>query len=138
MAWYANLPHLNAFLNASSAALLLLGYISIRRKLIARHHRFMLACIATSGAFLLSYLIYHAQAGSVRFQGQGWIRPFYFGILLSHTVLAAVIVPLVLYTVLLAFRKRFDTHRRVARWTFPVWMYVSITGVLVYLMLYHW
>ena len=134
---YSDLPHLNATLNASSALLLLLGYISIRRRSVVRHRNLMLSGLGCSAAFLASYLVYHAHAGSVRFQGRGWVRPVYFTLLLSHTVLAAAIVPLIAITLLLALRKRFAGHRRVARWTFPLWMYVSITGVIVYLMLYH-
>lgn len=137
MTLYSYLPHLNAVLNALSALLLLLGYLSIRRKNITRHRRFMLAGLGCSTAFLVSYLVYHAHAGSVRFQGQGWIRPVYFTILLSHTVLAALIVPLVAITLRFALGKRFAQHRSVARWTFPLWIYVSVTGVIVYLMLYH-
>jgi uncharacterized membrane protein YozB (DUF420 family) len=97
----------------------------------------MLAGLFASGAFLLSYLVYHSRAGSVRFQGEGWIRVLYFSILLSHTVLAALIVPMALVTVWLALKRRFDKHIRIARWTFPIWVYVSLTGVAVYWMLYH-
>ncbi len=137
MGYYSLLPHLNAVLNAASALLLLLGYISVRRRNITRHRKFMLAGLGSSAAFLLSYLVYHAHAGSVRFQGQGWIRTVYFIILLSHTVLAALIVPLIAVTLRFALGRRFERHRSVARWTFPLWIYVSITGVIVYLMLYH-
>jgi uncharacterized membrane protein YozB (DUF420 family) len=97
----------------------------------------MTGALGVSAAFLVSYLIYHAQAGSVRFQGQGWIRTVYFAILLTHTILAAAVLPLVLVTLHLALKKKFDRHRRIARWTFPIWAYVSVTGVVVYLMLYH-
>jgi putative membrane protein len=137
MTSYSDLPHLNAILNASSALLLLFGYVSIRRRNINLHRLFMLAGLGCSAAFLISYLLYHAHAGSVRFQGKGWIRPVYFSVLLSHTFLAALIVPLVAITLRLALRKQFSGHRRVARWTFPLWIYVSITGVIVYIMLYH-
>jgi uncharacterized membrane protein YozB (DUF420 family) len=97
----------------------------------------MLGAMFVSAAFLTSYLIYHAQAGSVRFQGQGWIRTVYFAILLTHTILAAAVLPLALVTLRLALKQNFDRHRRIARWTFPIWTYVSVTGVVVYLMLYH-
>ncbi len=97
----------------------------------------MISSLGTSLLFLASYLLYHSHAGSVRFQGQGWIRPVYFGILISHTILAAVILPLVLITLRLALKKQFIRHKRVARWTLPLWLYVSTTGVLVYLLLYH-
>ena len=96
----------------------------------------MLTAVATSAIFLVSYLVYHAQVGSVRFTGQGPVRAIYFGILITHTVLAAAIVPLVLRTLYLALKRRFDAHRRIARWTFPIWMYVSVTGVVIYVMLY--
>ena len=96
----------------------------------------MLAAVGCSTLFLISYLIYHYQVGSVRFQGQGWIRPVYFTILITHTILAAAVVPLALITLTRALREKFDRHRRIARWTLPIWLYVSITGVIVYLMLY--
>lgn len=97
----------------------------------------MSLAVAASTAFLVSYLYYHAQVGSVPFQGQGWVRPVYFTILLTHTVLAVTIVPLVLITLTRALREQFDRHRRIARWTFPLWLYVSVTGVVIYWMLYH-
>jgi putative membrane protein len=131
-----DLPTLNALLNAASALLLSLAYRAIKRREIDRHHRLMLSAVWTSAAFLVSYLVYHAQVGSVRFQGQGAVRPVYFAILLTHTLLAALTVPMVLRTLFLALKKRFPEHRRAARWTFPVWMYVSVTGVVIYLMLY--
>lgn len=96
----------------------------------------MLAAFFCSTVFLISYLVYHFQVGSVGFKGQGWIRPVYFTILISHTILAAAVVPLALITLFRALRERFDTHRRIARWTFPIWLYVSVTGVVIYLMLY--
>ena len=132
-----HLPTLNACLNATSAAFLLLGYSFIRRKRVQAHRLCMSLAVAASAAFLVSYLYYHAQVGSVRFQGQGWVRPVYFTILLTHTVLAATIVPLVLITLTRALREQFDRHRRIARWTFPLWLYVSVTGVVIYWMLYH-
>jgi putative membrane protein len=134
----ASLPALNAALNATSAMLLIAGFVSIRSGKTALHTGCMLAACATSTLFLASYLYYHAQVGSVHFTGTGWIRGLYLTILLSHTVLAVVIVPLVLRTLWLAARKRLAAHRAVARWTLPLWLYVSITGVLVYGMLYQW
>jgi uncharacterized membrane protein YozB (DUF420 family) len=131
-----DLPHLNAALNAATALLLLIGYVLIRRRRISAHRRVMLAALATSTVFLASYLAYHAQVGSVRFRGTGPIRTVYFAVLLSHTVLAAAIVPLVALTVVPALRARFDRHRRMARVTLPLWGYVSVTGVVVYWMLY--
>jgi uncharacterized membrane protein YozB (DUF420 family) len=97
----------------------------------------MIAAVVTSSLFLMSYLYYHWQVGSVRFEGQGWIRPVYFAILFSHTVLAAAVVPLVIVTLARALRERFDRHRKIARWTYPIWLYVSVTGVVIYVMLYH-
>jgi uncharacterized membrane protein YozB (DUF420 family) len=131
-----DLPALNAVLNATSAALLATGYVLIRRGRREAHRRAMLAALACSGLFLTSYLVYHFHVGSVRFQGRGPIRTVYFTILLTHTVLAAVIVPLVLMTVVPALRGRFDRHRRWARVTLPLWAYVSVTGVVIYWMLY--
>jgi putative membrane protein len=105
---------------------------------MAAHRAFMLAALASSSLFLASYLYYHAHVGSVHFQGRGWSRPVYFTILTSHTILAAVIVPMVIITLIRALRGRFDRHRAIARWTYPLWMYVSVTGVIVYFMLYRW
>jgi putative membrane protein len=132
----SDLPALNAALNLLSAILLGTGYAYIRRKNIRAHKACMIAALATSTLFLTSYLIYHYNVGSVRFTKEGWIRPVYFFILITHVTLAAVILPLVLRTAYLAFRSRFNQHVRIARWTFPLWMYVSVTGVIVYLMLY--
>ena len=131
-----DLPALNAVLNALSAALLLYGYTRIRRGDRAGHRRAMIAALLSSALFLTSYLTYHAQVGSVRFQGTGFVRTVYFSILLTHTVLAAAIVPLVIATVVRAARGRFEAHRRLARWTLPLWGYVSVTGVVIYWMLY--
>ena len=131
-----DLPTLNAALNATCAVLLLLGYVLIRRGRREAHRRAMLAAVSCSALFLVSYLAYHAQVGSVRFQGQGAIRTVYFTILLTHTVLAAAIVPLVLITLVRALQQRFDRHRRLARVTLPLWAYVSVTGVVIYVMLY--
>jgi uncharacterized membrane protein YozB (DUF420 family) len=131
-----DLPALNAFLNASSALLLATGYVLIRRGRRDAHKRVMLAALASSALFLTSYLVYHAQVGSVRFRGQGAVRTLYFTILLTHTVLAVAIVPLVATTLVPALRGRFDRHRRLARITLPLWAYVSVTGVVIYWMLY--
>jgi uncharacterized membrane protein YozB (DUF420 family) len=131
-----DLPALNALLNATSAVLLFLGWRLIRRGRREAHRRVMLAAVGCSTVFLVSYLAYHAQVGSVRFQGQGAIRIVYFTILISHTILAAAVVPLVLVTLVRALQARFDRHRRLARMTFPIWCYVSVTGVIVYWMLY--
>lgn len=130
-------PALNATLNGTSAILLFVGHRYMRRGAIGKHRRLMIAALCTSTLFLISYLYYHAQVGSVRFQGQGWSRPVYFTILLTHTVLAAAVVPLVLVTLVRALKERFDRHRAIARWTYPIWMYVSVTGVVIYFMLYH-
>ena len=132
----SDLPALNATLNATSAVLLTTGWILIRRGRIAQHRAVMIAAVCTSILFLISYLVYHAQVGSVRFTKQGPIRAVYFTILLTHTVLAVAIVPLVLVTLTRALRARYERHRRIARWTMPIWLYVSVTGVIVYLMLY--
>jgi putative membrane protein len=130
-------PAINAGLNATAAVLLAVGYAAIRRRQISRHRRFMLSALTISALFLVSYLYYHAHAGTTRFAGDGWVRPVYFAILGTHTVLAAVILPLVAVTVSRALRSRFPEHRRIARITLPAWVYVSITGVVVYVMLYH-
>jgi putative membrane protein len=134
--WTAYLPSLNASLNTLSAVLLLLGFWRIRRKDIAGHRRFMISAFVTSTAFLVSYLTYHYLAGSRGFLGEGGIRYFYFTILISHSVLAAALLPLVLITLWRGLQRRYVSHRVIARWTFPIWVYVSVTGVLVYLMLY--
>jgi uncharacterized membrane protein YozB (DUF420 family) len=131
------LPALNACLNASSALLLAAGWGAVRRRQITQHHRLMLSALATSGIFLASYLYYHAHVGTTRFAGAGWIRPVYFAILSTHTVLAAVIVPLLGVTLYHALRAHFSFHRKIARVALPVWLYVSVTGVAVYLLLYH-
>ena len=133
----SDLPTLNAILNSISAVLLTVGYVFIKQKNREAHRRCMLGAFTTSTLFLISYLVYHSKVGSVGFQGQGAIRPVYFAILLTHTVLAMVIVPLVFVTFARALKGNFDRHRRIARWTLPIWLYVSVTGVVVYLMLYH-
>ena len=127
---------LNASLNGVSAVLLACGYAAIRSGKIAVHKTFMVAAFLVSSAFLVSYLVYHYRVGHVAFQGQGWIRPVYFALLLSHTILAVVIVPMILVTLRRAWLERFDRHRIIARWTLPLWLYVSVTGVIVYLMVY--
>ncbi|MGQ9917480.1 MAG: DUF420 domain-containing protein [Bryobacteraceae bacterium] len=132
-----DLPALNALLNATSAVLLITGYRFIRLGRREAHRKAMTAALAVSGLFLASYLIYHAQAGSVRFQKTGWVRPVYFLILLSHTILAACVAPMAVITVWRAWKAHFYRHRRLARITLPLWLYVSVTGVVVYLMLYH-
>ena len=132
----ADLPAVNATLNSISALLLVTGWILIKRGHVAQHRAVMIAAVGTSVLFLVSYLVYHAQVGSVRFTKQGTIRTIYFTILLTHTVLAAAIVPMVLVTLSRGLSARYDAHRRIARWTLPLWIYVSITGVVVYVMLY--
>lgn len=134
---YAMFPAVDAALNGTSAVLLIVGHRMIKRGRMAAHRALMLSAVLTSSLFLVCYLYYHAHVGSVRFQGQGWSRPVYFTILISHTILAAAIVPLVIVTLSRALRERFDRHRAIARWTYPIWLYVSVTGVLVYVMLYH-
>jgi uncharacterized membrane protein YozB (DUF420 family) len=134
---YAIFPAINAALNGTSAVLLVTGHRLIKRGRMAAHRAVMLTALTTSALFLISYLYYHYHVGSVHFRGQGWSRPVYFTILTSHTILAAVIVPLIIVTLTRALRERFDRHRMIARWTFPLWMYVSVTGVIVYFMLYH-
>lgn len=131
------LPAVDATLNAASAVLLVCGYFFIRQRKIAAHRFCMLSALATSAVFLVCYLTYHYFHGVTRFAGQGAVRPFYFALLGSHTVLAATIVPLVLATLYRAWRQRFEPHKRLARWTLPLWLYVSVTGVAVYWMLYH-
>jgi uncharacterized membrane protein YozB (DUF420 family) len=133
---YSIFPKINATLNGSSAVLLIAGRALIVRGKRTAHRAVMLIALATSSLFLVSYLYYHYHVGSVHFRGTGWSRPVYFTILLSHTVLAAAILPLVIVTLTRALREQFDRHRTIARWTFPLWLYVSVTGVVVYLMLY--
>ncbi len=133
----AYLPSLNAFLNATSAILLVIGYRFIRQRNIRAHRTCMIAAFTVSVLFLLSYLTYHYYVGTTRFPGQGWVRPVYFIILISHTTLAALVPFLALVTLFRALTERFSSHRRIARWTLPIWLYVSVTGVVVYLMLYH-
>lgn len=127
---------LNASLNGVSAVLLAGGYAAIRSGKIAIHKAFMISAFVVSSVFLVSYLVYHYRVGHVAFQGQGWIRPVYFVLLTTHTILAVVIVPMILVTLRRAWLERFDRHRAIARWTLPLWFYVSVTGVIVYLMVY--
>ena len=131
-----SLPALNALLNSISAILLTTGYVLVRRHRVSQHRACMLAAFGTSTLFLVSYLVYHAAVGSVPFTGQGGIRVVYFAILISHTLLAAVIPPLAIVTLVRAVRGQFDRHRKIARWTLPLWLYVSVTGVVIYVMLY--
>lgn len=133
----SQLPTLNAILNTISALLLVTGYIFIRQRRINAHRACMIGALITSALFLTSYLIYHFHHPTTLFRGEGWIRPVYFSILFSHIVLAAVIVPLVLITVIRALKDARKAHARIARWTLPLWLYVSVTGVIVYFMLYH-
>lgn len=132
-----DLPTLNAALNALAAVLLISGWVFIRRRDIVRHRLCMLSAFGVSVLFLVSYLTYHYHVGSVRFPDLGWVRTLYLGILLTHTVLAAAVPVLAVLTLVRAFQERFDRHRRIARWTLPIWIYVSITGVVIYWMLYH-
>jgi uncharacterized membrane protein YozB (DUF420 family) len=130
------LPTVNAALNAISAAFLVVGYIFIRRRQISAHRASMLAAFGCSVVFLVSYLYYHSQVGSMRFEGTGTIRTVYLTILASHSILAAAVPFLALITLVRALRRKFDRHRAIARWTLPIWLYVSVTGVVVYWMLY--
>jgi uncharacterized membrane protein YozB (DUF420 family) len=132
-----SLPALNAVLNMTSAILLVTGYLCVRRRKVTQHKLCMLSAFVTSSLFLISYLTLRYYAGMTRFTGQGWIRPIYFTILISHTILAATILPLALVTLSRGLRGDVDRHVRIARWTLPLWLYVSVTGVLVYWILYH-
>jgi len=131
-----DLPAVNATLNGISGLLLLVGYVMIRSRRIELHRRFMIAAFAASSLFLVCYVVYHAQVGSVRFTRTGIVRPIYFTILITHVTLAAVVLPMAIVTLSRGLGSRFAQHRRIARWTFPIWMYVSVTGVLVYVLLY--
>ena len=133
---YSLLPEVNATLNATSGILLLTGYVLIKQRRINAHRNAMLAAFTSSTLFLISYLIYHYHAGSHPFPGQGTIRPIYFAILISHVTLAVVVLPFIISTLTKGLRAQYVRHKRVAKWTFPLWMYVSVTGVIVYLMLY--
>ncbi|HEV8348233.1 MAG TPA: DUF420 domain-containing protein [Vicinamibacterales bacterium] len=131
-----DLPAVNASLNALSGILLLIGYVLIRQRRIDTHRKVMIAAFVTSSIFLVCYVVYHAQVGSVRFTRQGFVRPLYFTILATHVTLAAAVVPLALVTLSRGLKARYARHRVIARWTFPIWLYVSVTGVLVYVLLY--
>ena len=133
-----DLPTLNAALNGTSAVLLALGYLFIRRKKVNLHKACMVSAFVISTLFLVSYLTYHYHAGSKPFPGEGWTRPLYFAILISHVILATVTLPLSIVTLARGVRGRFEKHRSIARWALPIWPYVSVTGVIVYLLLYHW
>ena len=132
-----DLPSVNAALNATAAVLLVWGYTLIRRKRIQTHRKVMMAAFGTSSLFLICYIVYHAQVGSVHFPKTGAVRTLYFGILGTHTLLAATVPVLAILTLRQGLTERFDKHRKIARWTLPIWLYVSVTGVVVYLMLYH-
>jgi putative membrane protein len=130
------LPAINASLNAISGVLLVIGYALMRARRIDLHRRVMIAAFFTSSLFLICYLIYHAQVGSVRFTREGFVRPVYFTILVTHVTLAAAVLPLAIITLTRGLKGRYPRHRAIARWTFPIWLYVSVTGVLVYVLLY--
>jgi putative membrane protein len=131
-----DLPAVNASLNALSGILLLIGFTLIHRKQIDLHRKVMLTAFATSSLFLICYVVYHAQVGSVPFTRQGFVRPLYFTILITHVTLAAAVLPLAIITLSRGLKGRYPQHRRIAKWTFPIWLYVSVTGVLVYVLLY--
>ncbi|HLK32222.1 MAG TPA: DUF420 domain-containing protein [Terriglobales bacterium] len=133
---YSTFPAINATLNGTSAVLIVTGRGLIKRGHVAAHRACMIAAVVASCLFLACYLLYHAHAGIIRFQGHGLVRPIYFSILTTHTILAAIIVPLIIITLARALRGRFDRHRAIARWTFAAWLYVSVTGVVIYVMLY--
>lgn len=134
----SDLPALNASLNAFSTLFIATGWYLIRAGHWRRHVACMIVAVVSSAVFLVSYLIYHAHAGSVRFTAQGIVRPIYFAILVTHVLLAFTVLPLVIATLVPAFRRRWEKHTRIARWTMPIWLYVSVTGVIVYFMLYQW
>jgi uncharacterized membrane protein YozB (DUF420 family) len=134
--WITWLPTLNALLNGISAFLLCSGYVFIRRRQIEAHRACMIAAFGVSVLFLISYVTLHAQVGSTPFTGTGWVRPLYFFVLITHIVLAALVPFLALVTLWRAWRERFESHARLARWTLPIWLYVSVTGIVVYLMVY--
>jgi putative membrane protein len=133
---YAHLPALNAILNGTAAVLILIGIYLIKTGRQRAHRAVMISAVVASSLFLVSYVTYHAHIGSKHFPGHGWARPVYFSILLTHTILAIVVVPLVLVTLTRALKGKIARHRPIARWTYPVWLYVSVTGVIIYVMLY--
>ena len=136
MVTISDFPAINATLNATSGVLLIVGYLLMRARRIEWHRRFMIAASVVSLLFLICYVVYHAQVGSVRFTRQGFVRPLYFTILITHVTMAATVLPLAIVTLTRGLKGRYPQHRRIARWTFPIWMYVSVTGVLVYVLLY--
>lgn len=133
--WVEQLPALNAFLNSVSTVLILSGFAAIKKRRFIAHMKFMLTAFITSSLFLVSYLLYHNFTGHTPFPGQGFIRPVYFAILISHIILSAFVVPLVLTSFYFAYSGKFKTHRKVSRWTFPIWLYVSVTGVVIFFIL---
>jgi len=133
--WVSNLPALNALLNSVSTVLIILGFVAIKKRQFVKHMKLMLTAFITSSLFLISYLVYHHYIGHTPFPGEGLIRPIYFFILISHIILSAFVVPLVLTSYYFAFAGKFKTHRRVSKWTFPIWLYVSITGVVIFFIL---
>ena len=133
---FSDLPTLNAMLNACSAILLVMGHRMMKKGNIPAHRKLMIAAVTVSALFLVSYLFYHYGHGSQPFRGEGWIRPVYFAILISHTILATAIVPMALMSLYRGLKGRYESHQKIARMTYPVWLYVSTTGVVVYLMLY--
>lgn len=133
--WVNQLPALNALLNSVSTILIISGYVAVRKRKFITHMKLMLTAFVSSSLFLISYLIYHNFTGHTPFPGQGWIRPVYFTILISHIILSAFVVPLVLTSYYFAFSGKFNTHKKVSRWTLPVWLYVSVTGVAIYFIL---
>jgi len=135
---YSYFPAVNATLNGTAAVLLMTGRSLIKRGKMAAHRTCMIAAVVASSLFLGCYLFFHYEVGNVRFLGQGWSRPVYFSILISHVTLAIVIVPMAIITLSRGLRARYASHRAIARWTWPLWMYVSVTGVIVYFMLYQW
>jgi putative membrane protein len=133
--WVSHLPALNALLNSTSTVFILMGYVAVRKKQYVKHMKLMLTAFITSSLFLISYLVYHHFVGHTPFPGEGWIRPVYFFILISHIILSAFVVPLVLTSYYFAFSGKFTTHRKVSLWTFPIWLYVSVTGVMIFFIL---
>lgn len=133
--WVYQLPALNAFLNSISTVLIVAGFVAIKQKKYIRHMKLMLTAFVTSALFLISYLVYHNFVGHTPFPGEGFIRPVYFFILITHIILSAFVVPLVLTSYYFAFSGKFATHRKVSKWTFPIWLYVSVTGVVIFFIL---
>lgn len=138
MEWVTSLPAVNASLNATATVLLVSAFVAIRRGNRDLHRKLMLSACSVSVLFLVSYLVYHHNSGMTRFLGEGWSRTVYFFILFTHIPLAGIVVPLAAATLFFGLAERFERHRKIARWTFPIWLYVSVTGVLVYFFLYHW